>query len=135
MESNILIISCIAFLDFFIEHLIGRKMALWKYFKWEVKTPLPSPTDSASKYVSSGIYLLLIRGFNNSIIFDDNHNKLNYHSHCQVLFGSGVSSMSGHKSMFVNVILSLKSLMSTQINHTCCHYVLSTCGKNFLGCP
>ena len=29
-------------------------MALWKYFKREVKTPLPSPTGNLSSAISSG---------------------------------------------------------------------------------
>ena len=29
-------------------------MTLWKYFKREVKTPLPSPTGSLSKTISTG---------------------------------------------------------------------------------
>jgi len=29
-------------------------MALWKYFKWEVKAPLPSPSGNLSRTISSG---------------------------------------------------------------------------------
>ena len=75
-------------------------MALWKYFKQEVKTPLPSPTGSLSRAI-----LLLIRRFDESIIFNDSHSKTII---VIVQFSSALEYFSngGHKNIFVNVMAS-----------------------------
>ena len=40
---------------FFVQYVVGKHiMALFKYFKWEVKTALPSLTGSSSKAITSG---------------------------------------------------------------------------------
>ena len=50
MKLNILVISCILVRGFVVQHVhvVGKWLALWKYFKpaAEVKTSLPSPTGS-----------------------------------------------------------------------------------------
>ena len=40
------------FIQLQVQHL--EEIALWKYLKREVKTPLPSPTGSLSRAISSG---------------------------------------------------------------------------------
>ena len=44
----------IAILDYSLNSYCGGEMAIWKYFKQEVKTLLLSPTDSLSRTISSG---------------------------------------------------------------------------------
>ena len=55
MKLNIFIIYCIAIIDFFNDHLV-EKWPYRSYFIQLVKTPLPSPTGSLSRAISSVVF-------------------------------------------------------------------------------